>query len=55
MMALVAFQTPPATKKQNRAALPTLAAAKVEKATRLRDPFGDRAHERRQAPMPQHA
>ena len=53
MMALLAFQSPPAKKK--RTASPTPAATTVEKATRQRDPLGDRAHGRRQAPMSQHA
>ena len=42
-MALLAFQSPPAKKK--RAASPTPAAITAEKATRWRDPLGDRAHE----------
>lgn len=39
------LQSPPAKKKQNRAASPTPAATTVEKATRRRDELGDRAHE----------
>ena len=42
MVALLAFQSPPAKKK--RAALPTPAATTAEKATLRRDPLGDRAH-----------
>jgi len=39
------LQSPPAKKKQNRAASPTPAATTAEKATRRRDELGDRAHE----------
>jgi len=49
------FQSPPAKKKQNRAASPKPAATTVEKATRRRDELGDRAHQMYHASTPQHA
>ena len=50
------LQSPPANKKQNRAASPTPAATTVEKATRsARDELGDRAHQMYFASESQHA